>query len=114
MTQFRYVTYFIILALSLILPVKTYADDKQQTINDLGRLNGIALHCKYLPLNQQIKQALVDNLPKERMLGELFDNSTNESFLEFIKQGTSCPAESPFTTQVKEAISALEKAYNKQ
>ncbi|MDH5570870.1 MAG: hypothetical protein OEY89_03830 [Gammaproteobacteria bacterium] len=114
MTQFRYVTYYIVLALSLILPVKTYADDKQQSINNLGQLNGIALHCKYLALGQQIKQALVDNLPKERMLGELFDNSTNESFLEFIKQGSSCPAESAFTIQVNEAISTLEKAYNKQ
>ena len=114
MTKLRYVIYIMVLALCFTLPLKTYASDEQQTIRDLGQLNGIALHCKYLQHTQRIKQALVNNLPKERILGELFDSTTNASFLDFIKQGTSCPDESQFATQVDAAISALQQAYNKQ
>lgn len=94
--------------------MKTHAgDEQQQTIRTLGQLNGIALNCKYLQHTQQMKQALVSNLPKDRALGELFDNTTNESFLSFIQQGNTCPDESHFSKRVNAAISALIQAYQK-
>lgn len=113
MTKFKLAIYFTVLTLSFIIPLKTYAADKLQTIRELGQLNGIALQCKYLQHTQQMKQALVSSLPKDRALGELFDSTTNKSFLGFINEGNSCPEESQFTTQVDAAISALQQAYEK-
>ena len=90
----------------------TAASDAQlQAIAEMGRLNGIALQCRYLPQVQRIKRELVLNLPKQRALGDWFEQKTNEAFLGFIKQDKSCPAQAEFNQTVQQAIIKLEAAF---
>ncbi len=89
-------------------------DAQLESIRKLGELNGIALHCKALAETQRMKKALVLNLPKRRQLGELFDQETNRSFLDFINNRAACPSLGAFTQQVDAAISDLERVFSKQ
>ncbi|MET0068475.1 MAG: hypothetical protein ABW096_00445 [Candidatus Thiodiazotropha sp.] len=80
-------------------------------ISDLGRLNGIALHCKALVETQRMKRVLVATLPKRRQLGELFDYETNRSFMAFIEKDEACPSPQSLTLQVDEALQRLQSLY---
>ncbi|PVV15905.1 MAG: hypothetical protein B6D82_02365 [gamma proteobacterium symbiont of Ctena orbiculata] len=80
-------------------------------ISTLGRLNGIALHCKALAETQRMKRVLVATLPKRRQLGELFDYETNRSFMAFIEQDEACPSPHSLTLQVDEALERLQSLY---
>lgn len=91
--------------------VQAQQDPQFATIARLGELNGIALHCKALPETQRMKRALVANLPKRRQLGELFDQETNRSFMEFMQQNDSCPSPAELEQQVDAAIQELEEVY---
>ena len=83
------------------------SDSQYQSIQSLGRLNGVALQCGYLEQTQRMKRALIDHLPKRRELGLAFDQMSHESFLEFIRAGHSCPPAGEFSRQVGQAIETL-------
>ena len=89
------------------------SDSQLNAIADLGRLNGVALQCGYTTQMQQIKQALVLNLPKQRALGEWFENKTNDSFLAFMTTNASCPSAVDFMQEVNAAIITLESEFKK-
>ena len=89
------------------------SDSQLNAIADLGRLNGVALQCRYTTQMQQIKQALVLNLPKQRALGEWFESTTNESFMAFMTTNASCPSATEFMQQVNSAIITLESEFKK-
>ena len=88
-------------------------DSQLNSIADLGRLNGVALQCSYTTQMQQIKQALVLNLPKQRALGEWFENKTNDSFMAFMSINASCPSPVDFMQEVNAAIITLESEFKK-
>jgi hypothetical protein len=90
------------------------SDSQLTSIKKLGELNGIALHCKAFAETQRMKKALVLNLPKRRQLGELFDQETNRSFLDFINNRAACPSLGAFTQQVDAAISDLKMVFSKE
>ncbi len=94
-------------------PLLATTDNQLNAISNLGQLNGIALQCRYMVPMQQIKQSLVSHLPKQRELGKLFEDSTNQSFMDFINQDSSCPDPLAFMRRVSTAISQLEAAYMK-
>ena len=110
--RFRHI--FPVLAALLVAnaPVQAQKDPKLAVIERLGELNGIALHCKALAETQRMKRALVRNLPKRRQLGELFDQQTNQSFMNFIQANGSCPGPAVLHQQVSTAISELEEVYS--
>jgi len=87
-------------------------DAQQQAIESLGQLNGIALQCTRTPEMQSMKQAMVDNLPKQRSLGEVYDNATNASFINFAKNNKACPDHKGFTIKVNTAIDNLKQAFS--
>ncbi len=89
------------------------SDSQLNSIADLGRLNGVALQCRYTTQMQQIKQALVLNLPKQRALGAWFESSTNDSFMAFMSSNASCPSATEFMQQVNAAIITLEAEFKK-
>jgi len=107
--------YFFILisASSNTYAARAASSSQLESIADLGRLNGVALQCRYMTQMQQIKQALVLNLPKQRALGEWFENKTNESFMAFMTTNASCPSATEFMQQVNAAIITLESEYKK-
>ncbi len=87
-------------------------DVRQQTVQRMGELNGVALACRYFDQTRRIKRILIDHLPKERVLGQLFDDVTNASFLKFINGGEPCPSPATFSGQVDQAEKELIRAYD--
>ncbi|VAX05544.1 hypothetical protein MNBD_GAMMA25-176 [hydrothermal vent metagenome] len=104
----------LVLSLLLLSSFSAYSttDAQQQAIESLGQLNGVALQCRYNPDMQLMKQAMVENLPKQRSLGELYDNATNAAFLGFAQQHKACPDNAEFTGTVSAAIDKLKQAFS--
>lgn len=101
--------------LSLILftilvspPVFSISDSQTQSILRLGELNGIALKCQYLKQARHIKLSLAQSLPKLRGLGEMYEEETNRSFLEFIKSNKACPGEATIEDMIQKAIANMQ------
>ena len=98
--------------LSLVNPSWAQETEQQaESIRRLGELNGVALHCQYLDHTRFIKQSLVETLPKKRRLGDIFEEATNTSFLDFVKKAEVCPSPAEFDQQVNTAIDQLYKAF---
>ena len=88
-------------------------EDQMQAIKALGELNGIALSCRQLEQTQRMKQAMVENLPKLRYLGDYFDQASNDAFLAFSNEHRLCPVKSEFAAQVTAAIDKLAQQFSK-
>lgn len=86
-------------------------EQQDQAISRLGELNGIALNCGYPAETMRMKKALIANVPKRRGIGQLFDDKTHESFLNFIQQGTTCPDERELQGWIDEAIITVKQVY---
>ena len=109
-----FLPFFILISISPgAFAAQAASDSQLNAIADLGRLNGVALQCGYTTQMQQIKQALVLNLPKQRVLGEWFESRTNDSFMAFISTKASCPSATEFMQQVNAAIITLEAEFKK-
>ncbi len=109
-----FLPFFILISISSSAFATRAATEPQlNSIAELGRLNGVVLQCGYKTQMQQIKQALVLNLPKQRALGEWFENSTNDSFMAFMSTNASCPSATEFMQQVNAAIITLESEFKK-
>ena len=107
---------FIILPVAITLmfsALQVGAATKEQlnSIKHIGQLNGVALQCKFLHEARRMKLSLVAALPKRRQLGQIFDDSTNEAFLVFIKNRSVCPEQQQFTLEVDAAVADLNKAF---
>ena len=79
----------------------------------MGELNGIALQCRYDDQVRRIKMVLVINLPKQRALGEWFETSTNQSFMDFMAKDKTCPSAGSFALEVDKAVEQLQAAFAK-
>jgi len=89
------------------------SDGQLKALSAMGRLNAIALQCRYMPQVQRIKRELVLNLPKQRALGDWFEQKTNESFLNFMQNNTGCPAVLDFDQELQQTIDQLETEFKK-
>ena len=110
--------YFTWLSLMLLLaaPAVHSADDaaRHQAVADLGRLNGVALNCRYLDQVRIMKAAVVDNAPKQRSYGLMFDEATNEAFLDMIQSAQPCPGPAGFSEQVQSAVMELQRIFEQR
>ena len=89
------------------------SDSQLQSISRLGELNGISLKCHYLNEARKIKLSLAQSLPKQRGLGDLFEEETNRSFLELIKSGQNCPGEATIHEMIQEEIATMKERFLK-
>ena len=87
-------------------------DAGQQAVAKMGELNGVALACRWFEEVRRIKRALIDNLPKQRELGEIFEDRTNQSFQGFVGSGQPCPSPAGFSAELDQAIETLEEAFD--
>ena len=87
-------------------------NDQLAAIDGMGQLNGVALQCRYIEQVRMIKMSLVKNLPKERMLGQRFEQSTNQSFMDFMAKEQVCPSADSFNQELDAAIQKLEAAFS--
>lgn len=104
-----------LLALLAAMPAASLADTLDKAglaaVEELGRLNGIALNCRYFDQVKRIKQMLIDNLPKRRELGQVFEEKTDASFKEFIQSGAACPSPAAFAGDVGKAGDELARVF---
>lgn len=105
----------ILLLMALLFSAQLYAatDAQRKAIEDIGELNGVALQCSYIDKVRVIKLALVNNLPKQRVLGQWFEDATNQSFMNFMQSDQSCPRIDQFSIDVDAAISQIEAEFSK-
>ena len=89
----------------------TDTDARYDAVKALGRLNGIALQCKYIDQVSRMKQAVVKTVPKERSFGLAFDQAANDSFLAFIQEQNSCPGPAGFEKDVSQQIELLQQIF---
>ena len=101
------------LLLPLLVSAQSETEQQLQTIRKLGEMNAIALNCGYSDETTRIKQALINTIPKRRGLGQLFDDSTHNAFLENVQQDMACPDGGELQGWIDSAITALEQAYRR-
>jgi len=89
-------------------------ESQMASIRALGQINGVALSCQRLEQTQRMKQAVVSRLPKLRVLGDLFDQASNDAFLAFSAEGQLCPTKSIFNARVNAAIEVLNENFPKK
>ncbi len=87
------------------------ADPRYDAVMALGKLNGVALNCRYLDQVQRMKAAVVESAPKERSFGLAFDQATNDGFLSFISESRRCPGPARFEQEVEDGIEAVKRAF---
>lgn len=100
---------------SLIWQVSpAFASDSElpPAVSELGTLNGIALACSQPALSARARQIMIDTVPKERSIGEVFEQATQESFLAYGRDGKTCPDGKTLATQVDETRSKLRRLLN--
>jgi len=105
-------------ALSLLLvtiivthQANALTDVQLEPIRKLGEINGVALKCQYLKQVKEIKLSLAKSLPKQRGLGELFEEETNRSFLKFIQSGQRCPGEATIEDMIHKEIGVMKERF---
>lgn len=106
----------LMLGLGLALSAPPMAADnateaRYAAVSALGSLNGVALQCRYLDAVRRLKFAVVEHAPKERSYGLAFESATNEAFLEFRREGATCPHPATFERRVDEAVTRLGAAF---
>ncbi len=104
------------LAMLLLHGPAVWADEDPRLIplKRLGQLNGTALACRRFDQSTRIKRILIDHLPKKRELGQIFEETTNESFLQFVKSASPCPSPATLEQAVDKAEAALIQAWDSQ
>jgi hypothetical protein len=79
-------------------------------LEELGRINGIALACKQPALGSRARNAVTTGAPKTREYGDLFEQATNTAFLAQ-GQGTVCPDPRELSQALDLAERALQAAF---
>ena len=83
----------------------------RQSVADMGKLNGTALACRYYDLARRIKRILIDNLPKSRELGRIFEDRTREAFMVYVQANKTCPSPGVLEGRVDEVEQRIHKAF---
>ncbi len=104
----------LILALLLLWSFQAQATTEKQTqsLEKMGKLNGIALGCRYFDQVKTIKKALVQALPKRRELGRTFEAVTDQTYREFVASKAACPAPDAFAADLEAAIQHLNQNFS--
>lgn len=88
-------------------------DALTQAVTEFGTLNGVILACKQHALTARMREIMVDTVPKERNVGELFEDATSKSFLNFGSDGKTCPDGKTLAEQIDLGRGKLQKAVGK-
>lgn len=99
------------LALSLSAATVSAADEGGAAIAALGEVNGIALACQQLAIVSRARNAVATTAPKTRANGEIFEDATNASFLEFGNGKKACPDAATLANRLAAAEQGLSAAF---
>ncbi|MCP3665788.1 MAG: hypothetical protein GY696_25380 [Gammaproteobacteria bacterium] len=112
MTGFKNISLVLLLsAVAFTTTLQAATESQVGAVEKLGQLNGVALSCQNLAATRRMKQALIDTVPKERYLGELFDDVSNDSFLAFQQERKLCPIKSEYNAELDEALTELHRLF---
>ena len=100
---------FLLAMILFASPLYATTDAQRKAIESIGELNGVALQCSYIDKVKLIKLALVKNLPKQRILGQWFEDATNQTFMKFMESGQQLPLLAPDFNIITNSI-GLEQA----
>jgi hypothetical protein len=106
---------FVIFALALALNIApaSAADEGSAAITAMGEINGVALACQQMAIASRARNAITTTAPKTRGHGELFEESTNASFLDFGKNKKTCPDITTLVQRLTDAEKRLSAAFPK-
>ncbi|MCL2830922.1 MAG: hypothetical protein FWD77_09360 [Betaproteobacteria bacterium] len=80
-------------------------------VQELGRLNGVALACGQTVIAQRIKRVVINTAPKTRRYGEAFEAATQEAFLAQGKPGAApCPGDAEINKQTETTATRLRQS----
>jgi hypothetical protein len=106
---------FVIFALALALNIApaSAADEGSAAITAMGEINGVALACQQMAIASRARNAITTTAPKTRGNGEIFEESTNASFLDFGKSKKTCPDTAILVQRLTDAEKRLSAAFPK-
>lgn len=81
-----------------------------RSIQTLGELNGRALACKHMALAARLREIIIDHAPKERSVGELYEQATSQSYLQQGQSASSCPDGKQLAADISQAETRLKAA----
>jgi hypothetical protein len=87
------------------------ADPGIDAVRALGLLNGEALACKQLPLVDRIRMRIVNEAPKTREIGEIFETATTERFLAMGNGNAACTDGRNLAERIEAATAALRAVF---
>lgn len=82
----------------------------RSSLENLGQLNGQALACQQMALSSRLRNILIHEAPKERSVGELFEQATQAAYLAQGQTGQACPDSKVLANRVEAAASELHRA----
>lgn len=86
------------------------ADESSAAVQAMGRLNGIALACQQPALVARARNAVITTAPKTRGYGEIFENATNQAYLEQGKGG-ECPDAATLASNLAAAEKRMQASF---
>ncbi len=95
---------------SLLLAPAAHAE-APAALTSIGFLNGMALACQQPALVARLREAVVAYAPKQREVGEAFEQATNLAYLGYSNGGGVCPDGRTLAERVDGAILELKAAY---
>lgn len=80
----------------------------QAAVQALGQLNGQALACRQMAVSAQSKSLMIKHAPKTRRYGEIFEEATNDAYLEQGKDQDTCLKPAEFAARLSELSARLQ------
>ena len=107
---------FVITALALALNITPAlaAGEGSAAITAMGELNGVALACQQMAIASRARNSITTTAPKTPGNDELFEASTNASYLDFGKSKKTCPDAATLVQKLTDAEKRLTAAFPKQ
>lgn len=81
----------------------------RSSLDSLGQLNGQALACQQMALSARLRTILIEEAPKERSVGEAFEQATQAAYLAQGK-GQACPDSKTLAKRIDAAAGELRHA----
>ena len=111
MSRLRLALTTILLGTALAGPAGAATDAQEQAIRDLGAVNGVALNCGYFEQVKHMKHSMITAVPKMRTLGMVYEDATDESFKDFVKQDKTCPTKHELSKRVDKAVARVREVF---
>ena len=103
-----------VLAFALNISPAIAADEGSAALTAMGEINGVALACQQMAIVSRARNAITTSAPKTRGNGELFEDATNASFLDFGKSNKTCPDTATLVQRLTDAEKRLTAAFTQQ